>query len=147
MSIELATLGIELVGGELIGRGIQNVMETALGWTVNAYTNPVDRALTKIGVFAIGRGAAKMVCDMWDEALDVTSDGIVKVMDKMDEFRDASDDPYPKLVQCYNRLDRMKKDMVKEIVQKNKIKKADDILTVIAAVENYFELEEGDDEE
>lgn len=101
MDINMTVEGIKMIGGIVIGKGIKNVVYKSLGWTVGEFAKPLDRAVTAIGVYAIGYGASKAICNMVDDALDNIAETVIKIQDKIEEakndglFCDGEEDELP----------------------------------------------------
>lgn len=92
MDISTVVGCVKFVGGLVVGRGINNVVSKSLGWTVGCYDRPLEKVITAIGVYAIGQGVSKMVCDQMDQALDKIADGVIELQDKLQQAKEAAED-------------------------------------------------------
>ena len=85
MNVQIIAEGVKLATSIVVGKGIKNVVYKNLGWTVGEYVKPLDKAVTAIGVYAIGAGVTHAVCGMIDDGIDRAADVIIKIQDKIEE--------------------------------------------------------------
>lgn len=87
MNVQMISEGVKLAAGIVVGKGIKNVVYKQLGWTIGEYQKPIEKAVTAIGVYAIGAGVTHSICGMIDETIDKMADGIIAIQDKLEEAK------------------------------------------------------------